>query len=82
MTLKSSEEAIELRVGDDTVTLKKPGQSAVVIAKILGRRRNDVDGRDEVIWLDRLVHKDHGPPISGWIATGAISTVLTRQAAS
>lgn len=74
-----SPEAAEVRVGDTSVTIKRPGQSTVMVANILGRTR-DSAGQDQVIWLDRPVHIGRGArDFIGWYATGAISTVLTRK---
>lgn len=67
--------ATKVTVGDETVAFKRNGQSSAVIAKILGRRQV---GNLESIWLDRLVHDDDEHFVD-WSATGAISTVLTRD---
>jgi hypothetical protein len=70
----------KVTVGEKTVTLKRDGQSDLVIANILGRKRNPADGV-ETLWLDRLVHTDKEGFV-GWYASGAISTVLTGRLAA
>lgn len=67
----------EVTVGDATVSLKRAGQSTVVIAKILGRK-TDMETGAQGLWLDRLVHKT-GEQFYGWDAGGAISTVLSQN---
>lgn len=72
--------ATKVTVGEGTVTLKRDGQSDLVIAAILGRKRDPAEGL-ETLWLDRLVHTDKEEFV-GWSATGAISTVLTGRIAA
>ena len=62
-------------MGDDEVSFKRPGQSTVVVATVLGRRNS---GGMESVWLDRIVHEE-SESFDGWSASGAISTVLTRE---
>ena len=68
--------ATKVNVGEGMVSLKRDGQSDLVIAKILGRRTNEEEDC-EILWLDRLVHTD-GEEFVGFNASGAISTVLIR----
>lgn len=70
--------ATTVTVGEETVALKRSGQSAVVVAQILGRSRKD---DMETIWLDRLVHEDDEEFV-GCSASGAISTVLSMYVGS
>lgn len=69
--------ATEVTVGDATVSLKRAGQSTVVIANILGRKTDQETGA-QTLWLDRLVHK-MTEEFYGWNAGGAISTVLSQK---
>ncbi|WP_293195991.1 hypothetical protein [Ottowia sp.] len=69
--------ATKVTLGDGTVTLKRDGQSDLVIATIVGRKRDAGQGI-ETIWLDRLVHTDKEEFV-GWSASGAISTVLQQR---
>jgi len=77
MTEKKFADPAHVVLGDSTVSIKRSGQSAVVIANILGRA-NDEEGNLRVLWLDRIVHRE-GDLFEGWEATGAISTVLTKE---
>lgn len=69
-----------VKVGDESVSLKREGRSTLVFAKILGRRKDPHDGT-ETLWLDRLVHTN-GETFIGWQASGAISTVLQQEVAT
>ena len=69
-----------VKVGDASVTLKREGRSALVIAMILGRRKDPHNGT-ETLWLDRLVHFN-GETFMGWQASGAISTILQQDVAT
>ncbi len=68
---------IEVVIGDGSVSLKRPGQSTVVLAKVLGSKA-DAEGTPQILWLDRIVHLDSDEFV-GWKASGAISTVLTKE---
>lgn len=68
---------IEVVIGDGSVSLKRPGQSTVVLAKVLGSKL-DTEGTPQILWLDRIVHLDSDEFV-GWRASGAISTVLTKE---
>jgi len=67
----------EVTVGEETVSLKRPGQSTIVMANILGRK-TDLEAGVMTLWLDRIVHKTT-EQFYGWSATGAISTVLSKK---
>lgn len=67
----------EVTVGEQTVSIKRAGQSTVVMAKILGRSV-DKDSGVQTLWLDRIVHKA-SEQFYGWHANGAISTVLRQK---
>lgn len=69
-----------VKVGDDSVSLKRDGRSTLVLAKILGRRKDPHNGT-ETLWLDRLVHTN-GETFVGWQASGAISTILQQDVAT
>lgn len=66
-----------VEVGRGVVTIKQPGRSNLIVANILGTR-GESEGGPEVIWLDRLVHRE-AVGFVGWTAHGAISTILTRS---
>lgn len=69
-----------VKVGDDSISLKRDGRSTLVFAKILGRKKDPHNGT-ETLWLDRLVHTN-GETFIGWQASGAISTVLEQEVAT
>lgn len=71
-----SSDSTRVTVGESTVTMKKKGQSALVMANILGRTVDEAKNL-ETIWLDALVHSDN-EEFAGWQANGAISTILRR----
>ncbi|ODU53079.1 MAG: hypothetical protein ABS98_01900 [Lysobacteraceae bacterium SCN 69-48] len=63
-------------IGDTHVTLKRWGQSAVIVAAILGRE--ETTGQS-VIWLDRVIHIGREESFSDdWEAEGAVVTRLVR----
>jgi hypothetical protein len=68
-------EKLNLTVNADNAVVRRGTSSRVVIARVLGR---EVQGGDEVVYLDRLVHGPHDQPESGGTLSGAISTVYTR----
>ena len=51
--------AIEVVIGDGSVTIRRSGRSAPIVAQVLGLDR-DPDGAVIRIWLDRLVHRPGG----------------------
>lgn len=66
-------------IGDTHVTLKRWGQSAVIVASILGREET---GGQSVIWLDRVIHIGREETFSDdWEAEGAVVTRLAREGA-
>jgi hypothetical protein len=67
----------EVTVGEETVSLKRAGQSTVVMANILGRSV-DQDTGVQTLWLDRIVHTAT-EQFYGWHVSGAISTVLRQK---
>lgn len=72
-------ENYDVMVNEQTVVLRRQGSSIPSVANILG---SEVDKEGvRTIWLDRLVHR--GAVVSlndNWVASGAISTVLTCRA--
>ena len=69
-----------VKVGDASVSLKREGRSELVLATILGRRKDPQNGT-EILWLDRVVHTN-GETFIGWQASGAISTILQQDVAT
>lgn len=65
----------EVRLGEGVVTIKRPNQSRLVTANILGRETTS--GREHV-YLDRVVHRVHESEFEGWTVSGAVSTILVR----
>lgn len=61
------------------MVLKRERSSNPVIAGILGVDR-DESGEIETIWLDRLVHKVGEDEFVGWSVSGAVSSILRRNA--
>lgn len=67
---------VTVHVGEQAVTLKLKGVSALRVGSILGRTTLE-DGRER-IWLDRLLHE--GGPVTlgnGIALSGAVSTIVT-----
>lgn len=72
-------EIYDVLVNEQTVVLRRQGSSIPSVANILGSEVDKEGAR--TIWLDRLVHR--GAVVSlndNWVASGAISTVLTCRA--
>lgn len=69
---------VTVAVGDETVVIRRSGQSSPIVANILGVDRNG-DGVIEAVWLDRLVHNPGERKFVGWDVSGAISTILRSQ---
>jgi hypothetical protein len=64
-------------LGDGSAVIRRNDSSAaVVVADVLGR---EIHGDRETVYLDRLVHDDR-QNWGDWIASGAVSTILTRRA--
>lgn len=66
-----------LTIGTHDVTLSRSRGLHVITATILGVETNGAD-QVQTIYLDRRLH-DSGTSINGWKASGAATTVLTRQ---
>lgn len=66
-------------IGKEVVVIKRSGQSQPILAGILGM---DLDGagQPETVWLDRIVHRLSEDSFEGWHVSGAVTTVLRRQA--
>lgn len=64
-------------VGETTVTLKRPGNTNLVVANILGRETTE--GGKLRLWLDRLIHSPFEREFAGWEVNGAVSSVLTAN---
>lgn len=77
--MAKEQKRVDVSLGDGVVVLKREGQSDAVIAGVLGVDR-DESGEIETIWLDRLVHKVGEDTFVGWSVSGAVSTVLKRDA--
>lgn len=76
--MAKEQKRVDVAIGD-VVVVKREGNSSPVIAGILGMDR-DGAGEIETIWLDRLVHKIGEDTFVGWKVSGAVSTVLKRDA--
>jgi hypothetical protein len=77
--MAKEKERVEVAIGDGVVVLKRERSSNPVIAGILGVDR-DESGEIETIWLDRLVHKVGEDEFVGWSVSGAVSSILRRNA--
>jgi len=73
--MTSSIRPLSFRVGPISVSVKRPGQSVVSVAQILGCDFDEA-GFVARIFLDRLVHRPSDTPPEGWGVWGAVSTVL------
>lgn len=67
---------VEVRVGDETVTIKRSGKSKLVVAKVLGEDKDGAGKRR--LYLDRIVHRPSETKLGPWEVSGAISTILTQ----
>lgn len=67
-----------VQVGSESVVVKRPSQSRVVVAHIL-RSFADANGLTERIVLDRLVHQPHEKEFEGWFVRGAVVTERHRS---
>jgi len=66
----------DISIGDGWVTVRRHGRSTSIVAKILGEEtRKGI----RTIWLDRLVHYAGEKALGEWNASGAISTILSRD---
>lgn len=59
---------------DNTIKLKRSGQSEIIEAKILGEEER---GGKRVIYADRLIHEPYEKTFDTFLVHGAISTILT-----
>jgi len=65
-----------LQVGDTEVAIRRRNRSGVRVATILGREVRD---GYEYIYLDSLVHHVGEDTLGEWRASGAVSTILSRD---
>lgn len=75
----STNEKVTVSVGEESVAVKRVGQSEPVVADILGTELL-ADGRRHLV-LDRLVHKAKEHSFEGWHVSGAVVTELTEASA-
>lgn len=68
---------VEVTIGDGVVTMRPRSSSTTRVARILAQEIGSDD--TETLWLDRLVHHPKDELTHGWIASGAISTILCRS---
>jgi hypothetical protein len=68
---------IEVVIGDGSVTIRRSGHSAPIVAQVLGLDRNP-DGEVTRIWLDRLVHRPGEAWTGAWSVHGAVSSIVER----
>jgi len=73
----SAKEQVNVSVGDQSVAVNRVGQSAPIVADILGTETL-ADGRRHIV-LDRLVHKPLEHEFEGWYVNGAVVTELTEM---
>ena len=72
---------ISCSFGDDPniVTVKLGGHSQPIVAGILGIESGN-DGKPKRVYLNSLITRySKDTTYSGWIPSGAISTILTRE---
>lgn len=73
-----------IALGEGCVVLSRLGYSRKVIANVLGTETNPDTGL-RTMWLDRMIHRsDEAVVAQGekkWSTSGAISTILSEQAA-
>ena len=62
-------------VGDTTVSIKRVNSSHIDVVKLLGIS-HDSSGEIQHLYLDSYIHKGHS--FNGWVAHGAISTILSK----
>ena len=66
----------EVYVGDEVVTVKRKGSSAVSCASILG---TEVVDNVQCIYLDRIVHGPGESTLGQYAVKGAVSSILTKS---
>ncbi|WP_169338425.1 hypothetical protein [Lamprocystis purpurea] len=69
---------IEVVIGDGSVTIRRSGRSAPIVAQVLGVDRNP-DGEVTRLWLDRLVHRPGEAWTGAWSVHGAVSSIIERS---
>ena len=69
---------IEVVIGDGSVTIRRSGRSAPIVAQVLGLERNP-DGEVTRIWLVRLVHRPGEEWTGDWSVRGAVSSIIERS---
>jgi hypothetical protein len=62
-------------LGSSHATIHLPGKTQPEVARIL-HRRQDAQGKDVHVVLDRVVHGDHQTTIGEWSAVGVVVTEL------
>ena len=67
----------EVVIGDGSVTIRRSGRSAPIVAQVLGLDRSP-DGEVTRIWLDRLVHRPGEEWTGDWSVRGAVSSIIER----
>ncbi len=68
---------IEVVIGEGSVTIRRSGRSAPIVARVLGIDRNP-DGEVIRLWLDRLVHRPGEDWTGAWSVRGAVSSIVER----
>ncbi|WP_295454944.1 hypothetical protein [uncultured Thiodictyon sp.] len=68
---------IEVVIGEGSVTIRRSGRSAPIVAQVLGLDRNP-DGEVTRLWLDRLVHRPGEAWTGAWSVRGAVSSIIER----
>ncbi|WP_295446397.1 hypothetical protein [uncultured Thiodictyon sp.] len=68
---------IEIVIGEGSVTIRRSGRSAPILAQVLGLDRNP-DGEVTRLWLDRLVHRPGEAWTGDWSVRGAVSSIIER----
>jgi hypothetical protein len=67
-----------VEIGSDCATIRTPGGSTLISAKIL-HREVDAQGSVRCVTLDRMVHGRFTSRLGSWDTTGAITTILTLR---
>ncbi len=65
-------------MGDGSVTIRRSGRSAPIVARVLGLDRNP-EGDVIRLWLDRLVHRPGEEWTGDWSVRGAVSSIIERH---
>ena len=67
----------EIVIGEGSVTIRRSGRSAPIVAQVRGLDRNP-DGEVTRLWLDRLVHRPGEAWTGVWSVYGAVSSIIER----